>query len=141
MRIPGVAGVVAGLTGGAVGVVRAGVSTAAGAVGAVQMLTSPVTELAGPVMQSMAQTTGRAIGFGGDTSAVDVVDDVIDGRGRARVDRPRHVEGGAAAEARPDECGEQGGCRSASRHGAMRFRRKATMSASSSGETEWSSPG
>ena len=68
MRIPGVAGVVAGLTGGAVGVVRAGVSTAAGAVGAMQMLTSPVTELAGPVMHSMAQTTGRAIGIGGASS-------------------------------------------------------------------------
>ncbi len=64
MRIPGVSGVIAGVTGGAAEVVRAGVSTAAGAVGAVQLLASPVTELAGPVMQSMAQTTSRAIGIG-----------------------------------------------------------------------------
>ena len=64
MRIPGVASVIAGVTGGAAEVVRAGVSTAAGAVGAVQALTGPVTELAGPVVQSMAQTTGRAIGMG-----------------------------------------------------------------------------
>ncbi|OBG99714.1 HAD family hydrolase [Mycobacterium sp. E2699] len=64
MRIPGVAGVVAGVTGGAAQVVRAGVSTAAGAAGAVQMLASPVVELAGPVVQSMAQTTGRAVGIG-----------------------------------------------------------------------------
>lgn len=68
MRIPGVAGIIAGVTGGAAEVLRAGVSTAAGAVGAVQMLTSPVTELAGPVMQSMAQTTGRAIGMGSASS-------------------------------------------------------------------------
>ncbi len=68
LRIPGVAGVIAGVAGGAAEVVRAGVSTAAGAVGAVQMLTSPVTELAGPVMQSMAQTTGRAIGIGSASS-------------------------------------------------------------------------
>ncbi|MGO9382808.1 MAG: HAD-IC family P-type ATPase [Mycobacterium sp.] len=63
MKIPGVASVVAGVTGGAAQVVRAGVSTAAGAAGAVQMLASPVVELANPVMQSMAQTTGRAIGI------------------------------------------------------------------------------
>jgi len=64
MKIPGVAGVVAGVTGGAVQVVRVGVSTAAGAAGAVQMFASPVVELASPVVQSMAQTTGRAIGMG-----------------------------------------------------------------------------
>ncbi len=65
MKFPGVTGVVAGVTGGAAQVVRAGVSTAAGAAGALQVLASPVTELAGPVVQSMAQTTGRAIGMGG----------------------------------------------------------------------------
>jgi cation-transporting P-type ATPase I len=72
MKIPGVASVVAGVTGGAAQVVRAGVSSAAGgtsslrgsAASAVQTLASPVVELAGPVMQSMAQTTGRVIGIG-----------------------------------------------------------------------------
>ncbi|MBW0014397.1 HAD-IC family P-type ATPase, partial [Mycobacterium sp.] len=64
MRVPGVASIVAGVTGGAAQAVRAGVSTAAGAAGAVQLLASPVVELAGPVVQSMAQTTGRAIGIG-----------------------------------------------------------------------------
>ncbi|WP_156686065.1 cation-translocating P-type ATPase [Mycobacterium sp. Marseille-P9652] len=65
MKIPGVTSVVAGVAGGAALLVRAGVSTAAGAAGAVQELTSPVAELAGPVVQSMASTTGRAIGIGG----------------------------------------------------------------------------
>ena len=64
MKIPGVTSVVAGVTGGAAQVVRAGVSTAAGAAGAVQMFASPVVELASPVVQSMAHTTGRAIGMG-----------------------------------------------------------------------------
>ncbi|WP_276806939.1 cation-translocating P-type ATPase [Mycobacterium nebraskense] len=63
MRIPGVASVVAGMTDGAAQVVRAGVSTVAGAAGTLQSLTSPVAELAVPVVQSMAQTTGRAIGL------------------------------------------------------------------------------
>src|ERR1700758_2688134 len=63
MKVPGVASVVAGVTGGAAQVVRAGVSTAAGAAGAVQQFASPMAELAGPVVQSMAQTTGRAIGL------------------------------------------------------------------------------
>ncbi|OCB41309.1 HAD family hydrolase [Mycobacterium malmoense] len=65
MRIPGVASVVAGMTDGAAQVVRAGVSTAAGAAGALQTLASPVAELAVPVVQSMAQTTTRAIGLSG----------------------------------------------------------------------------
>ncbi|MDT5145493.1 MAG: cation-transporting P-type ATPase, partial [Mycobacterium sp.] len=69
MKIPGVTSVVAGVAGGAALLVRAGTSTAAGAAGAVQELTSPVVELAGPVMQSMASTTGRAIGIGGPTNA------------------------------------------------------------------------
>ncbi|WP_260743080.1 cation-translocating P-type ATPase [Mycobacterium sp. SMC-2] len=63
MRIPGVASVVAGMTDGAAQVVRAGVSSAAGAAEALQTLASPVAELAVPVVQSMAQTTGRAIGL------------------------------------------------------------------------------
>ncbi|BBX75745.1 cation-translocating P-type ATPase [Mycobacterium shinjukuense] len=69
MKIPGVAGPVvnlfAGVTGVATQVVQAGVQGAAGAAGAMQMLASPVMELAGPVLQSMAQTTGRAIGMAG----------------------------------------------------------------------------
>ncbi|MGZ4528858.1 MAG: HAD-IC family P-type ATPase [Mycobacterium sp.] len=68
MRIPGVASVVAGMTDGAAQVVRAGVSTAAGAGGALQTLASPVAELAVPVVQSMANTTGRAIGLTGSTN-------------------------------------------------------------------------
>ncbi len=68
MKIPGVTSVVAGVTGGAAQVVRAGVSTAAGAAGALQTLTSPVAELAGPVVQSISQTTGRAIGLNGSAN-------------------------------------------------------------------------
>ncbi|GAA4532884.1 cation-translocating P-type ATPase [Mycobacterium paraffinicum] len=68
MRIPGVASVVAGMTDGAAQVVRAGVSTAAGAAGALQALTNPVAELAVPIVQSMAQTTGRAVGLTGSTN-------------------------------------------------------------------------
>lgn len=64
MKVPGVASVVAGVTGGAAQLVRAGVSTAAGAAEAVQTFTNPVAELAGPVVQSIAHTTGRAIGIG-----------------------------------------------------------------------------
>ncbi|MGN6338832.1 HAD-IC family P-type ATPase [Mycobacterium sp.] len=63
MKIPGVSSVVAGVAGGAAQAVRASVSTAAGAAGALQTLASPVTELAGPVVQSVAHTTGRAIGL------------------------------------------------------------------------------
>ena len=69
MKVPGVAGVVAGVTGGAAQVLRAGVSTAAGAAGAVQTFASPVAELAGPVVQSMARTTGRAIGISAPSTA------------------------------------------------------------------------
>jgi cation-transporting P-type ATPase I len=68
MKIPGVASVVAGVTGGAAQVVRAGVSTAAGAAGAVQLLASPVVELAGPVVQSIATSTGRALGMNGSAN-------------------------------------------------------------------------
>src|ERR1700761_73506 len=63
MKIPGVSSVVAGVTGGAAQIVRAGVSTAAGAAGAVQLLASPVVELASPVVQSVANSTGRALGI------------------------------------------------------------------------------
>ncbi|MBV8346419.1 MAG: HAD-IC family P-type ATPase, partial [Mycolicibacterium sp.] len=63
MRIPGIASVVASVTDGAAQVVRAGVSTAAGAAGAAQLLASPVVELVGPVVQSAAQSTSRALGM------------------------------------------------------------------------------
>lgn len=56
------------MTDGAAQVVRASVSTAAGAAGALQALTNPVAELAVPVVQSMAQTTGRAVGLTGSTN-------------------------------------------------------------------------
>src|SRR5271168_5520610 len=68
MKIPGVSSVVAGVTGGAAQIIRAGVSTAAGAAGAVQLLASPVAELAGPVVQSMADSTGRALGINTSTN-------------------------------------------------------------------------
>src|ERR1700751_4843423 len=64
MKIPGVASVVAGVTGGAAQAVRAGISTAAGAAGAVQVLASPVVELAGPVVHWVVNSTGRALGMG-----------------------------------------------------------------------------
>lgn len=67
MKIPGVADLVGTLTGGAVLALQAGVNGAAGAVGAVQNLASPVTELVGPVVQTVAHSTGRAIGLGGST--------------------------------------------------------------------------
>ena len=56
------------MAGGAAQVVRAGVSAAAGAAGTLQTLASPVAELAGPVIQSVAQTTGRAIGLDSSTN-------------------------------------------------------------------------
>ena len=73
MKIPGlsspVANLVAGVTGGAAQVVRAGVQTAAGAAGAVAVLASPVAELVGPVVQSAAQSTGRMLGTNTNGSA------------------------------------------------------------------------
>src|SRR6201987_1565184 len=63
MKIPGVASVVAGVTGGAAQVVRAGISTAAGAAGTVEVLASRVVELAGRVVDSVANSTGRALGM------------------------------------------------------------------------------
>jgi cation-transporting P-type ATPase I len=77
MKIPGVPGFVGslagGVTDGAAQVVRAGVrasvDAAAGAMGTVQTLASPVVELAGPVMQSVAQSTGRVLGNSSAASA------------------------------------------------------------------------
>lgn len=55
MKLPGVATVVEGMTGGAMQVLRAGVQGAAGAAGVVQLL-------AGPVAESVSQSTGRLLG-------------------------------------------------------------------------------
>lgn len=62
MKIPGVAGVVGGITSGATLALRAGFSGAAGAAGAVQTLTSPVVDLVGPVVQTAAHSTSRVLG-------------------------------------------------------------------------------
>ncbi len=68
MKIPGVPGFVGslaeGVTGGAAQVVRAGVSAAAGAAGTMQML-------AGPVVQSVAQSTGRVLGNAGPATHIE----------------------------------------------------------------------
>lgn len=69
MKIPGVTDLVGTLTGGAVMALQAGVNSAAGAVEAVQTLASPVTELVGPVVQTMAHSTGRVIGLGGSSDS------------------------------------------------------------------------
>jgi cation-transporting ATPase I len=57
MKLPGVATVVGGVTGGAIQVLRAGVQGAADAAGAVQLLASPV-------MGSVNLSTGRFLGTG-----------------------------------------------------------------------------
>ena len=64
MKIPGVAGLVGGVAGGVALAVRTGAQTAAGAADAVGMLASPVVEIVGPVVQSAAQSTSRALGWG-----------------------------------------------------------------------------
>ncbi|KAA1250449.1 cation-translocating P-type ATPase [Mycobacterium simiae] len=64
MKIPGVADIVGGISGGATQVLRAGANGVAGAAGAVETLASPVLELIGPVVESAAQSTGRALGMG-----------------------------------------------------------------------------
>lgn len=68
MKIPGVADVVGGITGGAAYAVRAGVNGATSAAGAAQTLASPVLELAGPVIQSVTHSTGRMLGTGSSTN-------------------------------------------------------------------------
>ena len=55
MKLPGVATVVGGITGGAMQVLRAGIQGAAGAASAVQLL-------AGPVVESVGQSTDRLLG-------------------------------------------------------------------------------
>ena len=55
MRVPGVAAVVGGLTGGAVDMLQAGVNGVATAAGAMQTLT-------GPVVHSVSQSTSRVLG-------------------------------------------------------------------------------
>jgi len=73
VKIPGLSGVVGsvagGVTGGAVQALRIGVNSAAGAVGVVQTLASPMAELVGPVMQSAVQSTSKVLGTGVNGSA------------------------------------------------------------------------
>jgi len=61
MRVPGVTAVVGGITGGAVQMLQAGVQGVATATDTVQTLT-------GPVVESVSQTTGRFLGFGGSSN-------------------------------------------------------------------------
>jgi cation-transporting P-type ATPase I len=61
MKVPAVTTVLGGMTGGAVQLLRAGVQGAAGAAGAVQLLASPV-------VQSVAQSTGRVLGTGNSSN-------------------------------------------------------------------------
>src|ERR1700761_8864748 len=72
MKFPGVAlvgSLAGGLTGGATQAVRAGAQAAAGAADTVQMLTSPVPELARPVVEAVARAAGLAIGSSNGSSA------------------------------------------------------------------------
>src|ERR1700757_3268586 len=61
MRVPGVAAVVGGLTGGAVDMLQAGVNGAETAAGTMQTL-------AGPVVSSVNQSTSRVLGTGGSSN-------------------------------------------------------------------------
>ena len=62
MKIPSVATAVGGIAEGAVQALRAGVQSAAGAAGAMQMLASPV-------VRSVGQSTGRVLGTTHNSSA------------------------------------------------------------------------
>ena len=57
MKVPGVAAVVGGITGGAVQMLQAGVEGVANTADAVQTL-------AGPVVNSVSQSAGRLLGIG-----------------------------------------------------------------------------
>src|ERR1700761_6213268 len=59
MKVPGVAAVVGGITGGAVQALQAGVQSVADTADAVQTL-------AGPVGESVSQSTSRFLGIGGN---------------------------------------------------------------------------
>src|ERR1700751_5496325 len=61
MRVPGVAAVVGGLTGGAVDMLQAGGNGVGTGAGTMQML-------AGPVVNSVSQSTARVLGTGGSTN-------------------------------------------------------------------------
>src|ERR1700737_983599 len=61
MKVPGVAAVVGGITGGAVQMLQAGVEGAANTAEAVQTL-------AGPVVNSVSQSAGRLLGSGGSSN-------------------------------------------------------------------------
>src|SRR5580693_818068 len=61
MKVPGVAAVVGGIAGGAVDMLQAGVNGVATAAGAMQML-------AGPVVNSVSQSTARVLGTGSSSN-------------------------------------------------------------------------
>ncbi len=61
MKVPGVAAIVGGITGGAVDMLQAGVNGVATAAGTMQML-------AGPVVNSVSQSTARVLGTGGSSN-------------------------------------------------------------------------
>jgi cation-transporting ATPase I len=61
MKVPGVAAVVGGITGGAVDMLQTGVNGVATAAGAMQML-------AGPVVNSVSQSTARVLGTGSSSN-------------------------------------------------------------------------
>ena len=61
MKVPGVAAVVGGITGGAVQMLQASVESVANTAGAMQTL-------AGPVVNSVSQSAGRFLGTGGSSN-------------------------------------------------------------------------
>src|ERR1700742_3701377 len=61
MKVPGVAAVVGGIAGGAVDMLQSGVNGVATAAGAMQML-------AGPVVNSVSQSTARVLGTGSSSN-------------------------------------------------------------------------
>ena len=61
MKVPGVAAVVGGITGGAVHMLQTGVNGVASTAGAMQTL-------AGPVVNSVSQSTGRVLGTGSSSN-------------------------------------------------------------------------
>ncbi|AWV48870.1 cation transport ATPase [Mycobacterium leprae Kyoto-2] len=74
MKIPHVTDPVSNMVGGMAQVVRASTHAATGAVNTMQMLASPVAEFAWPVVQSVAKSTGRALGTGHSPNFANRVD-------------------------------------------------------------------
>lgn len=74
MNILHVTDLVGNMVGGMVQVVRAGTYAATGTVKTMQILASPVVEFAGPVVQSVAKSTGRARGTGHAPNSANRID-------------------------------------------------------------------